>query len=55
MATQPLNQNLSTNNDRHNSGIISFITLISPTTQNKCGIGNLVGWETGNAYDVPPS
>jgi hypothetical protein len=55
MATQPLNQNLSTNNDRHNSGIISFITLITPTPQNKCGIGNLVGWETGNAYDVPPS
>jgi hypothetical protein len=56
MGTQALNQNLSTNNDRHNSGIISFITLISPTTtQKKCGIGNLVGWETGNAYDVPPS
>lgn len=56
MGTQALNQNLSTNNDRHNSGIISFITLISPTTtQKKCGIRNLVGWETGNAYDVPPS
>jgi hypothetical protein len=48
MGTQALNQNLSTNNDRHNSGIISFITLISPTTtQKKCGIRNLVGWETG--------
>lgn len=37
--TQALNQNLSTNNDRHNSGIISFIALISLLLRRSVGLG----------------
>jgi hypothetical protein len=56
MGTQALNQNLSTNNDnRHSSGIISLITLISLLQYSE----EVCDWELGglgdcgNAYDVP--